>query len=139
MKYRGQRVVALVAAACCFGLLDAQEHHHTETPGAQQLGNVSFPVSCAASVQAPFEHGIALLHSFGYGAAQAQFKQIEAEDPGCAMAYWGDAMSLYKQLWDRPSNTDLRAGLILIQKAQSLGGKTERERGYIKAAAAFYV
>jgi hypothetical protein len=31
----------------------------------QKLGAVHMPISCAASVQVPFERGIALLHSSG--------------------------------------------------------------------------
>ncbi len=75
-------------------------------------------MACKASVQAKFHRGIALLHSFGYNAAQAQFRQIEEEDPACAMAYWGDAMTLYRQLWDRPSKADLEQGHSLIEKAK---------------------
>jgi hypothetical protein len=104
----------------------------------EQLGAVSFPIACKSSVQTKFQRGIALLHSFGYNAAQAQFRQIEDEDPACAMAYWGDAMTLYRQLWDRPSKADLEQGHSLIEKAKRIAGKTNRERGYIDAAAAFY-
>jgi hypothetical protein len=108
-----------------------------QQPG-EQLGAVSFPISCQSSVQAKFQRAIALLHSFGYNAAQAQFREIEDEDPACAMAYWGDAMTLYRQLWDRPSKEDLEQGHSLIEKAKRIGGKTDRERGYLDAAAAFY-
>ncbi len=117
---------------------EAQEHQHPESSSTQQLGTVSFPISYTESVQAPFERGIALLHSFGYNAARDQFREIEARDPSCAMAYWGDAMAMYRQLWDRPSQADFLAGFALIRKAQQAGGKTERERMYIRAAAAFY-
>lgn len=103
-----------------------------------RLGSVSFPVSCEPSVQASFDRGIALLHSFGYEAADAQFKQIETKDPQCAMAYWGDAMTIWHQLWDRPTQDDLQRGYSLIQKAETIGAKTEREREYIQALAAFY-
>ena len=54
---------------------------------AQELGSVAFPISCKSDAQTKFQRGIALLHSFGYNAAQAQFRQIENEDPACAMAY----------------------------------------------------
>jgi hypothetical protein len=54
------------------------------------------------------------------------------------MAYWGEAMSLYHQLWDRPSAADLKNGANLIEKAEASDPKTSREQGYIKAAAAFY-
>jgi hypothetical protein len=131
-------VKKLLAYFAFIALLTAQEHHHAEALDAQQLGIVSFPVSCAPSIRAPFERGIPLLHSFGYKAAQAQFQQIQNQDPTCAMAYWGEAMSLHTQLWDRPSKSDLQKGLALIRKAQSAAETTAREQGYIRAAAAFY-
>ncbi len=54
------------------------------------------------------------------------------------MAYWGEAMSLYHQLWDRPSVADLTNGGKLIEKAEAAAPKSAREQGYVKAAAAFY-
>ncbi len=116
----------------------AQEHHHAEMSTDGKLGSVSFPTSCSAGVKTQFERGVALLHSFGYDPAHKQFQKIEREDPSCAMAYWGDAMSFYHQLWDRPSPAALAEGWKLIQRAQATGAKTPRERGYIEAAAAFY-
>src|SRR5260370_42200051 len=114
----------------------AETHHHAEP--VEKLGTVSFPISCAANVQAAFERGVALLHSFWYDEAEKQFKQIAAKDPECAMAYWGEAMSFYHQLWDRPDEAHLKRGWELVQKAESTGKKTERERDYIEALAAFY-
>ncbi len=116
----------------------AQEHHHSDEQASERLGTVSFPTSCSAAVQPAFARGVALLHSFGYEAAQKVFQQIEAEEPSCAMAYWGEAMTHYHQLWDRPSAEDLKKGRALIEKAKAAGPKTEREQAYIAALAAFY-
>ncbi len=116
----------------------AQEHHHEEPSTIERLGSVSFVTSCSPGTQPAFNRGIALLHSFGYSQAREQFEEIESKEPGCAMAYWGEAMSLYHQLWDRPSAEDLKHGRNLIEKAEAAGSKTAREQGYIKAAAAFY-
>ena len=54
-------------------------------------------LSCAAGVQQPFERGVALMHSFWYDEAEKQFKGLEKKDPGCAMIYWGEAVSLLRQ------------------------------------------
>ncbi len=116
----------------------AQEHHHEESVTSERLGTVSFPTSCSPMVQPSFNRGVALLHSFGYSQARQQFQEIERREAGCAMAYWGEAMSLYHQLWDRPSAADLANGRALIEKAEAAGAKTPREQGYIKAVAAFY-
>ena len=110
-------------------------HHHDAT---EQLGKVSFPISCAPASQKPFERGVALLHSFGYEEAAAQFEDIAKKDPACAMAHWGIAMSLFHQIWERPPEASLKQGLEEIQKAQKIGAKTDRERGYISALALFY-
>jgi len=131
--------IFLLAAACLLASqLAMADEHHPYDPHAK-LGKVSFPIpSCAANQQANFERGVALLHSFWYEVAEDQFKQIAAADPHCAMAYWGQAMSLYHQLWNRPSATDVRQGFELAQKATSIGAQTAREREYILAIYDFY-
>ena len=110
-------------------------HHHDAT---EKLGKVSFPISCAGGSQKPFERGVALLHSFGYEDAEEQFKTIVKNDPKCAMAHWGIAMSLYHQIWERPSDATMKRGHSELAQARKLGAKTERERGYISALSAFY-
>jgi tetratricopeptide (TPR) repeat protein len=101
---------------------------------AEQLGRVSFPVSCAPSTSAPFSRGVALLHDFWYQEAQRQFEQISTADPGCAMAHWGVAMSLYHQIWERrPGDVVMARGWREIQAARKQPAKTAREREYIAA------
>ncbi|MGA2369536.1 MAG: hypothetical protein ABSG11_02620 [Candidatus Korobacteraceae bacterium] len=114
---------------------DEHAHHHEAT---EQLGKVSFPISCAPGSQKAFERGIALLHSFGYEEAEQQFVELAQNDPTCAMAHWGIAMSLYHQIWERPQDSTLKRGQQEIEKAQKIGAKTERERDYIAALAVFY-
>ena len=113
-----------------------EPHHHAEA--VEKLGKVSFPISCAPGVQGQFERGVALLHSFWYEEAEKQFKEIAERDAGCSMAYWGEAMSFYHELWDRPDEVHLKRGWELVQRAQTTGAKTQREGDYIKALAAFY-
>jgi hypothetical protein len=118
-------------------LPSAQEppHHHDSD---EQLGTVSFPTSCAPAVQSQFERGVALLYSFEYELADAQFQEVANKDPHCAMAYWGQAMTLYHQLWNRPSKADLARGAELLARARSLNPPTARERDYIQALSVFY-
>jgi tetratricopeptide (TPR) repeat protein len=104
----------------------------------ERLGTVSFSVSCAPAVQAPFNRGVALLHDFWYEEAQRQFDQIAKADPGCAMAHWGAAMSYFHEIWNRPDETAVAHGWEEIQKAQSPPAKTARERAYIAALSDFY-
>jgi hypothetical protein len=73
-------------------------------------GKVSFPTSCAANVQSQLEKGVALLHSFQYRQAESTFTDISQQEPHCAIAYWGTAMSLYEQLWGWPDAKSLPPG-----------------------------
>jgi len=123
--------------------LDDEMHAHHHDPN-EQLGKVSFPISCAPDSQKAFERGVALLHSFGYEEAEEQFTEITKSDPSCAMAHWGVAMSLFHQIWERPEEASRKRGHEEIEKAQAIGAKTKtktmtgRERGYIAALALFY-
>jgi tetratricopeptide (TPR) repeat protein len=103
-----------------------------------QLGTVHFATSCKAEVQPSFDRAVALLHSFWYGAAVKAFGEVASNDPGCAMAHWGVAMSLWYPLWEPPSAAALKQGGEAVQKAKAIGGKTDRERDYIGAIEAFY-
>jgi tetratricopeptide (TPR) repeat protein len=118
------------------GLLANESHQHFDR--SDKLGTVVFPISCAPAIQRPFERGVALMHSFWYDEAEKQFKTLENDDPSCAMAHWGEAMSLLRQLVSRPEESDLKRGWELIQRAQAIGAKTQRERDYIEALAFFY-
>jgi tetratricopeptide (TPR) repeat protein len=110
----------------------------TAGPAAESLGTVSFPVACAASVQSRFSRGVALLHDFWYEEAQRQFEDIAKADPGCAMAHWGVAMSVFHQIWDRPDEGVMARGWKELQAAQARPAKTGREREYIAALSTFY-
>lgn len=123
----------LALSSPCFAQ-NAPPHHDAE----ERLGTVSFPVSCAPGTQAQFERGVALLYSFEYETAGNQFQEIEKKDPNCAMAYWGQAMSFYHQLWNQPSKANLQRGAELLAKALALNPPTARERHYIQALSVFY-
>jgi len=126
----------LVLSLCWRGLLADEGHQHSH-PG-EKLGRVSFPISCAPAARKPFERGVALMHSFWYDEAEKQFRALENDYPSCAIAYWGEAMSLLSQLVSRPEEPDLKRGLELVQRAQAIRAKTQRERDYIDALAFFY-
>ena len=117
---------------------DGGVHARREKGQSEQLGRVNFPVSCTAPAQATFNTGVALLHSFQYQQAEQTFTQVAQQDPKCAMAYWGEAMSLYHQLWDWPTADTLKQGLADTIAAQKLRAPTDRERLYIVAAGVFF-
>jgi tetratricopeptide (TPR) repeat protein len=127
-------ILLLFFAASVF----AQEHQHGDHHAKDELGEVNFPISCKPESQIPFNRAVALLHDFWYAEAEKSFQQIAASDPDCAMAYWGVAMSNYHPLWAPPNEKELKNGQEPALKALAMEAKTEREKAYIKAIAAFY-
>ncbi len=116
-----------------------KNHHHHEDLSETQLGTVQFPVSCSASVQKPFARGVALLHSFWYEEAEKEFLDIAKDDPHCAMAHWGIAMSIWHQLWNEPDAKVIARGLEESNTARKQSQEsTAREQAYIAAILAFY-
>src|ERR1700737_4925320 len=129
----------VLSASLAFALsAPADEGHHHDDLTPDQLGTVHFPVSCSPAGQKTFERGVSLLHSFWYEEAEKAFDQAANEDPRCAMAHWGVAMSLWHQLWDRPNAATIKRSMAELKKAQSLHPATDRERDYIRALRAFY-
>ena len=140
MKLSKLFALATLVALFCWYLISAQEssqhpHHHDAT---EKIGQVNFPISCSQGAQKQFNRAAALLHSFWYEEAERAFTEVTTIDPGCAMAYWGIAMSNYRQLWASPNPADLKKGSAAVEKAKATGAKTERERDYIAAIEAFY-
>ena len=129
-------IVWIVAGLSFFAVAD--EGHHHEELTQEQLGTVHFPVSCTADAQKSFQKGVALLHSFWYEEAEKTFVEVEKQDPKCAMAYWGEAMSLWHQLWDQPKEATIERAEGQLKKADEAKAKTERERDYIGALKTFY-
>src|SRR3989475_1879001 len=105
---------------------------------AEKIGQVRFPVSCAAAVQKPFERAVALLHSFWYLEAAKAFTQIAQADPDCAIAYWGLALTNWTQIWSPPPPPALKRGWEAVEKAKAASAKTPRERDFVAAAEAFF-
>jgi hypothetical protein len=133
-------VAILLAISLLFAVptfADDEGHHH-EDLAREQLGTVHFPTTCTEAVQTSFERGVALLHSFWYEEAQKQFEQVAQEDPHCAMAHWGIALSYWHQLWNHPDRKTIKKGEAEVKKAESLHSRDDREWGYIAAADAFY-
>src|SRR5690242_4046826 len=117
--------------------LAAQEHHHELS--AEEVGSVQFSTSCSKSVELSFNRAVALLHSFQYEQARGAFTEISKQDPSCAMAQWGVAMSHYHGLW---RNGDTAAGRLALRKAQQIVASnpatTSREEAYIDALSTVY-
>ena len=132
------RIFLAVAVLLVYAsVLVADEGHHPDELSQAQLGKVHFPSSCQPEVAKSIEQGVAMLHSFWYEEAEKKFEQIEKDDPRCAVAHWGVAMSLWHQLWNRPDREALTRGRSQLDHARNLDA-TPRERGYLSALSAFY-
>lgn len=116
----------------------AQEMHDHGVP--EKLGTVSFPVSCDASVQKPFDRGVALLHSFAYAAAGQAFEGVVAKDPACAMGHWGMAMVFFHPVWTPalPADTFAHGQAEARTAARLAATSSPRERAYIQALGQLY-
>ncbi len=130
-------VTALLAVSIAGTALEAQQEHSHRAP--EELGTVSFSISCQPKVQRQFERAVALLHSFAYADAEKAFRVVAEKDSKCAMAHWGIAMTYFHQLWEPPiSPSAISNGQREIQLAQSDGAGTERERKFINALSLIY-
>ena len=109
----------------------AQETHNHSAP--EKLGKVSFPITCAPAVQEQFNRGVALLHSFAYSDAEKAFHSVAEQDPRCAMAHWGMAMTYFHQLWEPLPPATISMAQEEIQRAQQIGAGSERERQFLHA------
>ncbi|MDH4108746.1 MAG: hypothetical protein OEW35_10525 [Gammaproteobacteria bacterium] len=98
---------------------------------------VSFDTGCAPAVAAEFDHAVTLLHSFEYPETRHLFETILAQDPGCAMARWGIAMSIWHPLWAPPSQAELREGAAVLAATDG-SPASAREAAYIDAARTFF-
>jgi tetratricopeptide (TPR) repeat protein len=115
--------------------------HEDERPGSaagERLGEVSFPIACSEAAQREFNRGVAILHSFYYPDAVKSFTRVSELDPGCSIAHWGVAMSLWYPLWYAPSSETLQQGRAALAQATQHAIKDRRERDYIEAIGAFY-
>jgi len=106
---------------------------------AHRLGKVDFPTSCAPAAQPHFTRGVALLHSFWLDAAIKEFTEAAQIDPTCAIAGWGVAMAwMGNPLAGPPSARGLKDGAAAVEKAKTMGAKTQRERDWIAAIEHIY-
>jgi tetratricopeptide (TPR) repeat protein len=137
LRFRRIGYLILVGTSLAFAAPAAAQHQHSSGE-PEKLGRVNFRVSCDRAVQPQFNRAVAILHFFWYDKAVGAFAAVAKEDPSCGMGYWGVAMTYYHPLWGSPDAASLKAGWAAIEKAKSLGAKTDRERGYIAALENFY-
>ena len=136
------RLVSALVLAALLGAgaarADGEHAHPRSNPPPETLGKVIFPTTCAPAAQPTFERGVALLHSFAYAAAELAFRDVEAKDPGCAIARWGVAMTHYHALWDQPGADDIAKASEDLAKAKAKPAGSAREQAFVDAIAAYF-
>src|SRR5215475_7500756 len=135
----------LTVVACLFSLfavprlVSAQEDHSQHKGSSSQVGTVSFETSCKPAVKEDFNRAVAELHSFWFPEARVCFEGVLKTDPDCAIAYWGIALTH----WGNPfaglrTPQVIANGKAAIEKGQTTGSPTPREKGYIDAVAGLF-
>jgi tetratricopeptide (TPR) repeat protein len=132
------RILMHAAASLVLICTLAQAHDDDAVKG--KLGKVSFANSCSPAVQVELNRGVAMLHSFWYSAAETTFRDVLAKDPDCAIANWGIAAILMSNplAGQGASPKGAETAQAAIAQGRKTGAKTQRERDYIEAIAAYY-
>ena len=133
-------IATLVASLFALNALNGLAQDDAAKSATQKLGKVSFANSCSSKVQDKLQRGVAMLHSFWYSAAEKTFQEVASEDPSCAIAAWGFASILMANPLQGigASPKDAPRAQAAIDKGRQMGAKTERERDYLEAVAAYY-
>ena len=108
-------------------------------PASAQLENVgklSFPTSASPAAQQHFLRGVAILHSFGWKQAIAEFQLAQKAQPDFALAYWGETLCYNHPLNSQMDPKEPRAVLARLgadRAARAAKAPTDREKGFLNA------
>ncbi len=135
MRPRKSLIAVSILLLLTSGVVQAHEDE-----GKGQLGRVKFTNSCDPKVQPLFEAGVAMLHSFWFSAGEKTFRDVLAQDPSCAIANWGIAAILMSNPLSGQGASPKAAAAAqeAIDQGRRVSSKTQRERDYIEAVAAYY-
>ena len=128
-------VLLMVTAAR--GIAQAHEHGHGHS---EKLGDVHFATWCSEPARSDFNRTVARLHSFQFSSAIEGFNAVLREDPTCAIAYWGIALSDWGNPF-APGQKDtgqLQRGRQSAERGNALGARSDRERAYLAAVDMLY-
>ena len=96
--------------------------------------------SCNDGAQNDVDRAVTLLHSFQFSRAMEGFNSALGDDPTCAIAYWGIALSDWSNPF-APGQKDrgkLQLGRQSTERGIEIGAKTQRERAYLSAVGKLY-
>jgi hypothetical protein len=130
--------IFVAAAVPAISLSQHESHEPRSAISEEGLGRAYMQTSCSPAVNVDFNRALALLHNFWYARAFERFNQVTKNDPECAMAYWGTAMTYNHPFWDPPSQADETAAWVLVQRGLRARKAATREKLYLAAVAALY-
>ena len=104
------------------------------------LGNYSFKISTPIEeAQKFFNQGLNLYYGFNHLEAYRSFREAARLDPGCAMCWWGQALSLGPNINSPMDPADASLVYKAVTRAKSLTNNiSELEKGLINAIASRY-
>ena len=115
------------------GREDAGDDGHDDQDA--ELGHLVFATSTRSpQAQAAFERGMLWLHLFEDEHAVLEFHKAQQLDPGFALAYWGEAMTHTRGLWDIDDADGGRAVLARLgptPQARAAKAPSEREKAFL--------
>jgi len=129
-------VAALSAVSALLALSVPLALSTTVSAQFDNVGTLSFPTSGSPKAQPLFLRGVAILHSFGWKQAIAEFKQAQQIEPDFAMAYWGETLCYNHPLMaeqDAKSPRAVLARLGATPAARLAKAPTAREKGFLQA------
>jgi hypothetical protein len=132
------RILQALILSGAASLLQAQDEHAGHN-FSSDFGKVHFNISCSPAAQQQFDRAVAMLHSFFYPETEKAFQSVAQQEPSCAMAYWGIAISQRPNPLTAPfAAVLLKQGWEAIQKARTAAPPSQRERDWIEALAVFF-
>ena len=108
-----------------------------------EVGSLDFPTSARSpEAQRHFLRGVAILHSFGWKQAIAQFQAAQRLEPDFAMAYWGETLCYNHPLFGSPPDDDNPRAVLqrlgATRTARRAKAGTDREKGFLDAVEALW-
>ncbi len=122
-------VLLILSLASC-----GEKEANTKDKG--DLGKIVFENSGSEEAQEAFYRGVLAMHNFWYPLAESSFKEAREIDPDFAMAYWGEAMSNNKALWqiqNRDRALEILKELGETEEERTIKAKLDVEKDFIKS------
>jgi tetratricopeptide (TPR) repeat protein len=107
----------------------------------ESVGNLRFETSASPEAQKHFLRGVAILHSFGWKQAIAEFQAAQKIEPDFALAYWGETLCYNHPLapeQDGKTPREVLKRLGPTPEARLAKASSPREKGFLGAVEALW-